>query len=160
MGRLGTLLGLRDALTRAAHGGDRRRFAERFAGSTVYFLCLPQRFAEGLSADASQEAILEQIEEAAKDLAESPRYRPMVYVSDGCRRMPLFSNNQLAAEFAKWYALFKKRIIPLQVLGADGMAIVPAFKDCDVVALNDRTEHEYLLTEDDVLLLRSEGPMR
>jgi len=159
LSRLTSLFGIRDGVTRAAQGGDRARFAEQFACSTLYFLCLPERFAAGLPASATQQEILAQIEQAATDLSQSQGFQPFVYLSEGQRRLPVFSSNDLVAEFAKWYALHTQRIIPLQALGVDGATIVPAFKDCDVVVLNDRTKHEYVLSATDVeLVTRAGGP--
>jgi len=154
VGKLASLLGIRDAVTRAARGGDRDHFADVFVSSMLYFVCVPARFAAGLPANASQDEILAQVEAAAKDLSESQGFQPFVYPDSGRRRMPIFSSDALATQFASWYALHTQRIIPLQVLGVEGSLIVPAFKDCDVVALNDRTKHEYLLTDQDASLLK------
>jgi hypothetical protein len=148
--RLAALFGFRDPLTKAAFKSDRGRFAELFAETTVYLVCVPDRFAAGLPADATREQILAQIRDAAEDLAERQDFPPFIYDDGGRRRLPLFTDDALASGFAQWYALRTRRIVPLQMVGVRGGAIVPAFRDCDVVALNDRSKHEYVLTEDDV----------
>ena len=86
---------------------------------------------------------------------ESEGFQPFVYQHEDRRRMPLFSSDDLAAEFAKWYALETQRIIPLQVLGVDGAMVAPSFGDCDVVVLNDRTKHEVVLSDEDTALLKA-----
>ncbi len=147
-------LGSPDALIRAARGPDRRVFVKLFCRSPIRCICLPKRFAEGLPANASREEILAQIEAAARDLSERESFSPFSYLREGQRRMPLFTSEELAADFAKAYALDVQCIVPLQVLAVDGVAVVPSFKDCDVVVLNDRTSQEYVLSVDDMALLK------
>ena len=153
LGLLGGLLGIPDAVTRAARGADRSRFADLFARSLLRVLSLPERFAAGLPASASPAEILTQVKEAAQVLSESTGFHPFSYVHNGKRRLPVFATEELAAEFAKWYALETGRIIPFQILGADGAVVVPAFAECDLVVLNDKTKFEYVLSAEDVALV-------
>jgi hypothetical protein len=153
MSFLGSLFRRRDPLTQSARGADREGFAKVFATSTVQFLCVPQRFSQGLPADASQEQILAQLEEAAQDLAANRDVTPFSYEDNGRRRLPVFSTMELGLEFAKWYALRTRRLIPIQTLGVQGAAIVPAFANCDDVVLNDRTAFEYVLSAVDMTYL-------
>jgi hypothetical protein len=141
--------GGRDGLTRAAHGADREAFAGAFRQATVRCLSVPEAFVEGLPMDAPPEALLAYIDEAARDLSQRDAFEPFRYVVDGRRRLPVFSSSDLAAEFAKWYATTRQRIVPLQVLTLSGTALVPLFAPDDVVVLNDRTKHEYVLSPED-----------
>ena len=148
--------GGQDAVTRAAHGADRQAFANAFAQATLHCLSVPERFVEGLPLDAPQEALLAYIDEAAKDLSQRDAFEPFRYVDAGRRRLPVFSSGDLAAEFARWYASTRQRIVPLQALSLTAAALVPTFAHDDVVVLNDRTKHEYVLSpEDRALLARS-----
>jgi hypothetical protein len=153
MSFLESLLGWRDPVTKAAHARDREGFAKVFASSTIHFLCVPQRFAQGLPVDAPPEQILAQIEEAAKELAANQDFMPFSYEENGRRRMPVFSTMELGAEFTKWYVSRTRRIIPIQTLAVQGATIVAAFNNCDDVVLNDRTKFEYVLSSLDLTRL-------
>lgn len=100
-----------DDLTKAAHGADREPFAQLFVQSSLYFLAVPERFAPGLPAEASREQILAQVEEAARDLSETHDFQPFSYDDDGRCRMPVFSSEELASQFAQWYATRTRRLI-------------------------------------------------
>jgi hypothetical protein len=154
-GVLSRLLGGPDALTRACRGADRRAFAELFGRSSVAFLCLPAPFDQGLDPSGmSQEELLSLIEKAARDLSERKEFQPFCYTVGQARCLPLFSQEKFAQQFVGEYVREVDRVLPFQMLTANGAALIPAFFGCDIIVLNDRTRHRQQLSAGDVALLQ------
>jgi hypothetical protein len=154
-GVLSRLFGGPDALTRACRDMNRRAFAELLGRSSVAFLSLPAPFDQGLDPSTmSQEELFSLIEQAAQDLSERKEFQPFCYTVGQAKYLPLFSQEKFAQQFVGEYARKVNRVIPFQMLTANGAALVPAFSNCDIVVLNDRTKHRHQLSAEDIALLR------
>ena len=154
-GKLVQALGLGDPLVKAARGADSRAFAEVFRRSPVRFLCLPPAFANGMEAKgATQEQVLAYIEKAAADLAARDTFEPFGYVVDGRKILPLFTQERHAREFAAHYAQHVHRIMPFQVLTADGATLLGALSQFDAVVLNDKTSESCTVPDTHMSALR------
>ena len=108
-------------------------------GAPVIFLSLPPSLKNGIAPSASKEEIVALAREAARDLTESERFVPFVYLGAGGRRLPVFTSEERASEFAEAYVKEVGRIMPFQVLTVDTSMLDTLTKACDVMTVDDRT---------------------
>src|SRR5262249_54390214 len=98
--------------------------------------------------------LLSLIDRSAHDLAERKEFQPFYYVAGGAKCLPLFSQERFAQQFVGEYVREVNRVLPFQMLTANGAALIPAFTACDIVVLNDRTRHRHQLSSEDIALLQ------
>jgi hypothetical protein len=143
-----------DALTRALRSSDRKRLAEVFATSNVFFLQLPPGCENGLDPGLSQEEFLAHVKSCADDLSQRQQFTPFCGVRDGRKSLLLFTQQTFVQEFAHAYVRRVKRIMPFGVLGISGTAAARLFEGVDSVVFNLGTKHEHELSAEDLDQLR------
>ena len=143
-----------DSLVDAWRRADRQKFADLFGKTQIFCLSLPTGLENGIDPNVTQEELLAKIRAAAQDLSQRERFSPFCYTKNSQTRMPIFTSQELVQPFAHAYVRETKRIAPFQVLGVNGTVIARALGNADVIVLNDRTEHEYELTPDDIAQIR------
>ena len=126
-------------LLRGAASARPQPAATSFAESQIFFLCLPQRFANGIPTSSSPEELVAYVKAAAEDLASSQGYEPFSYSEAGQRVLPLFTSEDHAQQFVQAYVVRLQRIIPFQVLGVLGQSLVAAVQAHDEVIINPGT---------------------
>jgi hypothetical protein len=99
--------------------------------------------------------LLAEIRRAAEDMSEDKDRAPFVYLSEGQLRMPFFTTNDHAQEFAGWYSKMRNRVYPFQLLGMKGVVLAQLLPACDVLVMNDRSRDELVLTADQLNALSS-----
>jgi len=132
-----------DELIRAMRQPDSEKFAEVFARSTVLFLQVPPGYESGIDPNISQEDFLAHIRAGAQDIAQREQFTPFRHVCDGRKALLLFTQLDLATEFAKAYVHRVKRMIAFGALGIQGRIALRLFNGVDSVVFNALTKYEY-----------------
>ena len=115
----------------------------------------PEMDSDGLDPDTVTEGeLIAELERVAQEMAELDYIEPFVYVRDGRRHLPIFSSVKAAEKFTGEFSRRRNKVYPFKCLGVDGTTLCSLLCMCDVVVLNDSTDGEYVLTSDDVSLLR------
>jgi hypothetical protein len=153
---LGKLFGKRDRLSALSGQPDRRAFIRALVEADVTVLAALR--SEGLDAATfTQEALLAEIERAAKDLSERDNFQPFLYRSSDSQRLPFFSTPGHAQTFCGEYSKERKRVFPFQTLTVRGSMLASLLPGCDALVLNPGTADEYVLSETDIRLLHEAG---
>ncbi len=150
---LAKLFGKRDRLSALSGQADRRAFIRALVEADVIVLAALQ--SEGLDAATfTQEALLAEIERAAKDLSERNSFEPFLYRSGDSQRLPFFSTPNHAQIFCGEYSKERNRVFPFNTLTVRGSVLASLLPGCNSLVLNPRTADEYVLCEADVRLLQ------
>jgi hypothetical protein len=128
--------------------------AESFADSEVQFLWLHPTLTAGIDIGEPQDRALKQIRLTIDGVKMGDAFSPFIYVREGRRLMPLFSRDDLAQHFVQQYARQMRKIFTFQVFAARGFTLIPTFEDCDAVILNDGSQDEYQLSDQDIAQLK------
>ena len=154
LGLIKRLFGGPDRLTRLAQADDRDAFADAFLKSDIWFLTIPPGLEAGIDPkDLTEQALIEQLEAAAKHVADRGEYQPFTYELDGVRCLPLFTSQANATEFVTQYVQRRNRIIPFGIMQVSGAAVAASLGN-EAVILNDTTKHATRLSAGDVDRLR------
>src|SRR5205823_2967495 len=112
----------RDRLSALIRQSDRQAFVRALIEADVTVLAALQ--SDGLDvATFTQEALLAEIERAAKHLSERDSFEPFLYRSGDTRCLPFFSTADHAETFCGDYSKERNRVFPFQTLTVRGSVL-------------------------------------
>jgi hypothetical protein len=108
----------------------------------------------GLDPNLTKEEFLDRVGSAAKDLSDRSQFNPFYLVLEGRKSWLLFTDLAFAQRFAQIYVREVKRIMPFQVVGVKGSALVRHFGGTYSFVLNAGSEFQYGLSAEDMTAIR------
>ncbi len=149
----------RTELATLANGLDRTAFVQALGNSEIWLFAGMD--CEGLDPEnLTEEALNAEIERVTRELSELDYIEPFVYIRDGRRHLPIFTNLESAESFCGEFSRQQNKVYPFKTLEVNGTTLCSLFCLCDVVVLNDSVNGEYQLTSDDVSLFRQTWSLR
>lgn len=100
--------------------------------------------------DMTKEQLLEEIRRATEDMGSRESFAPLIYESEGQRRLPFFTNADRVEQFIGAYSKKRQRVFPFQVLTVKGTLLGRLIPACDVLVMDDQTADELVFSDDDM----------